>query len=603
MLGIGLSLTSLLRSSVADFSPASIFSSNEPGVWYDPSDLTTLFQDPAGTIPVTGPAQTVGLALDKSKGLVLGPELVTNGTFDTDVSGWASGVSAPTRSWVSGTMRIENTGVGFTNETAQQQINLTVGKTYRLTIECVSETAIDGFFTLSTLAGNKNTNNVFGVDQPLAAGQTSVRIFTAAFSTYYLHLLVSGNAGGAIVVDNISIRELPGNHATQATAASRPTYGVVPLGGRRNLLTRTEEFDNADWVKGTSSIPSTNNTAPNGTATADQFVTVGTANTIKPIYQTFSAAATTYTFSAYVKDNGGAARAIDLFFATTSLSAAVGTTYNFDTDTLTNLSSAAPFTFVSSSRTSVGSGWFRVSVAVTVASAQTIRLYITAPFAAAQVGNYLIWGAQLETGSSATAYQRVGAPSAVSGLSFDVTEAGVQSLSYLWFDGIDDFMVTPTITPGIDKAQVFAGVRPLSTTANQTIYATDPLNSVAGSFGLRVNTATALQTLLYGTTLSNREPTIPSVPVTLVTTQLLDIGAATGSENGLRVNGAAAVFATNAAGTGNLSAQPLYIGRYLGTSGAANIQIYSLIVRFGTNLDAGTITSTETWVNGKTGAY
>jgi hypothetical protein len=34
--------------------------------WYDPSDLTTLFQDSAGTTPVTAAGQPVGLILDKS---------------------------------------------------------------------------------------------------------------------------------------------------------------------------------------------------------------------------------------------------------------------------------------------------------------------------------------------------------------------------------------------------------------------------------------------------------------------------------------------------------------------------------------------------------
>lgn len=36
------------------------------GVWYDPSDLSTLFQDAAGSIPVTAAGQPVGKILDKS---------------------------------------------------------------------------------------------------------------------------------------------------------------------------------------------------------------------------------------------------------------------------------------------------------------------------------------------------------------------------------------------------------------------------------------------------------------------------------------------------------------------------------------------------------
>lgn len=48
------------------FSPASLFAAGEQGAWYDPSDLSTLFQDAAGTIPVTASGQPVGRMLDKS---------------------------------------------------------------------------------------------------------------------------------------------------------------------------------------------------------------------------------------------------------------------------------------------------------------------------------------------------------------------------------------------------------------------------------------------------------------------------------------------------------------------------------------------------------
>lgn len=45
---------------------AELFAGGVPGVWYDPSDLSTLFQDSAGTTPVTAVEQPVGLMLDKS---------------------------------------------------------------------------------------------------------------------------------------------------------------------------------------------------------------------------------------------------------------------------------------------------------------------------------------------------------------------------------------------------------------------------------------------------------------------------------------------------------------------------------------------------------
>lgn len=48
------------------FTPASLFYGGEQGVWYDPSDFSTMFQDSAGTTPVTAVEQPVGLILDKS---------------------------------------------------------------------------------------------------------------------------------------------------------------------------------------------------------------------------------------------------------------------------------------------------------------------------------------------------------------------------------------------------------------------------------------------------------------------------------------------------------------------------------------------------------
>ena len=50
----------------ASWSPLSLFASSEVGAWYDPSDLTTMFQDRAGTTQVTADGQTVGKILDKS---------------------------------------------------------------------------------------------------------------------------------------------------------------------------------------------------------------------------------------------------------------------------------------------------------------------------------------------------------------------------------------------------------------------------------------------------------------------------------------------------------------------------------------------------------
>ncbi len=45
---------------------SALFASGEQGVLYDPSDFSSMFQDSAGTIPVTATGQSVGRILDRS---------------------------------------------------------------------------------------------------------------------------------------------------------------------------------------------------------------------------------------------------------------------------------------------------------------------------------------------------------------------------------------------------------------------------------------------------------------------------------------------------------------------------------------------------------
>jgi hypothetical protein len=68
----------------------------------------------------------------------------------------------------------------------------------------------------------------------------------------------------------------------------------------------------------------------------------------------------------------------------------------------------------------------------------------------------------------------------------------------------------------------------------------------------------------------------------------------------IRHNGVAGTNATADKGTGNFLAYPLYIGARATGIAPFNGQLYSLITRFGANLDANTITQTETYVAGKT---
>jgi hypothetical protein len=168
---------------------------------------------------------------------------------------------------------------------------------------------------------------------------------------------------------------------------------------------------------------------------------------------------------------------------------------------------------------------------------------------------------------------------------------------YLEFDGADDGMVTPTITPGVDKVQVFAGARKLSDAAagalmnfataveNGSLEILAPLS--AGNY--RFSSKGTIERTVSATGLA--------APVTNVLTCLGDIG---GDSVSIRVDGTQRAISTNDQGTGNYLAYPLFVGRRLGASIPFNGHIYSLITRFGPNLDADVIDQTEAYVAGKT---
>lgn len=215
------------------FSPSSLFAASEPGVWLDPSDFSTMFQDSAGTTPVTAVEQPVGLMLDKSKGLVLGSELVTNGDFSGGTTGWiAFGSVAPTLTTISGELQV------LTNEAAPggayQAITTVVGKWYTVAAKIRRGDGVDVRMraVTSTPAGTLLAESA----TVTSASATSVTLtFVATSTSTAIYARVNANGIGQTgFFDNVSVRELPGNHAIQTTSTSRPV-----LSARVNLLTAT----------------------------------------------------------------------------------------------------------------------------------------------------------------------------------------------------------------------------------------------------------------------------------------------------------------------------------------------------------------------------
>lgn len=220
------------------------------GAWFDPSDLSTLFQDAAGTTPVTAVEQPVGLWLDKSRGLMLGPELVSNGDFSNGLTGWTYGsgtvASGGIISW-SGL-----SGTSFIN----QSKTLIAGRIYKVTFDIsnyVAGSALPIFYGGTQVNGIAFTGNGTKTQYILAKGNTSLSIEVSAPSNFS--------------IDNVSVRELYGYHATQPITASRPT-----LSARYNLLTKTEDFSGGVWNKTGCTISSNVAQAPNGTISADKMV-------------------------------------------------------------------------------------------------------------------------------------------------------------------------------------------------------------------------------------------------------------------------------------------------------------------------------------------
>lgn len=202
------------------FSPSQLFSEGQQGAWYDPSDLATLFEDAVGSDPVTADNDMTGLALDKHLGLELGPELVTNGTFDTDVNGWQITTTYPTFTIasVNGHLRMEGGNPSGTTYGAKQDMAFQQGKTYQLSFDLISGPT-NRYVRVLDVSG--------GVVRSLAVGSdigigTNNLIFTAQSNESGLSFEVFRD--GVAEWDNISVRELPGNHATQDTTAAKPTY-------------------------------------------------------------------------------------------------------------------------------------------------------------------------------------------------------------------------------------------------------------------------------------------------------------------------------------------------------------------------------------------
>ena len=149
-----------------------------------------------------GDSRFAGLA-DTTPETITAPELVTNGTFDTDVSGW-TGVLQATISNVGQKLRV--TAVGGTQPYARQIVTVVPGKTYQITCDAsISPTANTSW---KLYVGS--TSNTYSVEYANVSLVSAAKVFVTATNTT-LNISINGvivTIGDYADFDNISVKQI-----------------------------------------------------------------------------------------------------------------------------------------------------------------------------------------------------------------------------------------------------------------------------------------------------------------------------------------------------------------------------------------------------------
>ncbi len=424
---------------------AAIFGFDGVGSLYDPSSLDTLFQDSAGTTPAV-PGSPVGLVLDARQ--ELGPELVENGDYSSGTEGWSPGGTDVTLHVVDGDLILSTPNA---NAVVEQIIATEPGKSYLISYDWKGSTGGNGRIAFGS-----------AVTAPLFPSEPSKGSFIAiaTATTTRLHQRLSGGGAYTATFGKISVREAPGNHLSQPTTAARPILARMPLTGRRNLLERTEEFDNSYWAKN-------NVTLTAGSSSASAIVTATAANgSIYKVLTTGSPSGTVLTNSIEIRRISGSG----------------------------NVELKSPSN--SPNVISVTSDWQRVS---RTGGQSTYDYFVVA---LATVGDAVeIRFPQAELGSEPTPYQRVTN-------AYDVTEAGVPDTYSLVYDLADDNLTT-TLPQAINGDILIAGtkgsiIEPVSYAAGST-FTLGPDTYTGGTPGIMRAIGNIVGVVLIDRTLTQSE--------------------------------------------------------------------------------------------------
>ena len=338
-----------------------------------------------------------------------GPDLIVNGDFATD-SDWTKGAG-----WsIGGGVATHDSSLGPGD--LYQDFNLTIGKSYKITIEITATDTTELYFMTDSGDYVEVTGSPIGVHS---------HVFVADDSLHRVGVRGSGNWDGS--VDNITLEELNfANHGTISGATWTHGIGapvaqtaVIDWNKGTNLFEKSEQFGVSPWSLARVTITNGIETAPDGRVTASRALE-DSATGYRDAFissDTF-AAGVPITLSCFVK--GGLGR--DAIYLYTNNGGGNGRAAKFNINTGAYIGDASGSGFSAwDSYTSedFGNGWFRFSATINSNTNTTSRVYNlgisdnTNDALAGYVGDVTkgiyFWGASLEQSATAGPYVRTGA--------------------------------------------------------------------------------------------------------------------------------------------------------------------------------------------------
>ena len=181
---------------------------------------------------------------------------------------------------------------------------------------------------------------------------------------------------------------------------------VTPRGTTENALTYSEDATNAAWNKVAITATANTTTAPNGTSTADSILETATTglHVLLPTSSLTLALSNVHTASLYVKPINN--QFIQLVLDDTATTNGGYANYDIVNGTVTYSSNYGAGLGIGTSITSVGSGWYRISLSTSIGNGTVARFAINGiqsgssgifPSYAGNTSNgYYVWGMQVE---------------------------------------------------------------------------------------------------------------------------------------------------------------------------------------------------------------